>query len=608
MLAVLLTSCSISKKGVIAITKPIRSIEEITSGKQKQLNNADIPHVIAITKLTNNTTDNEAPIVLRAILQSHLSNKNFQLVHSKEVDLKNPNNDLSPQQLAQNLGVDGILTGEVTEYERFYAGIYAHIKLGVDLKLLSKEGDILWQKNQTITSRAGGISTTAWGLLFNAALSALHLENKNLLAAADELGRAIAEDIPEPIGFRGSNKPIIDMVIHDGANKWLKYGDTLAVGIKGQTGLRALIDVESIGTFDLEEKEAGFYQGSIRVDKRWNGSQKVITGKLIDNKGQIGNMLSTTGLVNFDNQEPSNITGLEINFATTNEIKLSWQPNKIEQVTYIVRMQSPNNNLAPIVKETTNNEINFSGKFKAFEKFEFSITANDRANNQSTPTNIIAKTYPIKLTYPKELGSLLAGSYSGVNVLSKDNSPYIINKSTLFTNDSTLLIEPGVNVKFQQATSMTVNGQAYFWGDTKKSAQNIRFNNRSLLSPAKKFLILNGNQTVEINGLLIENAGIGIEINAGKPNFDYLYSHNAKYSALTINGNAIVKLNHCQLSGSTTSAIVLSGRSRLTLENCDFNNNKPFHIQNSSAFAVITNKVNFDKSAVKAILGASKAN
>ena len=156
-LSVLLTSCSVSKKGVIAITKPIRSIEDMTSGNKNELSEAEIPRVIAITQLSNDTDDNEASVVLRAILQSHLSNKNFQLVHTKEVDLKNPNNDLSPEQLAQTLGVDGILTGEVIEYERFYAGIYAHIKLGVDIRLLSRRRHLMGENTNYYLKSRGSI-------------------------------------------------------------------------------------------------------------------------------------------------------------------------------------------------------------------------------------------------------------------------------------------------------------------------------------------------------------------------------------------------------------------------------------------------------------------
>ena len=141
----LLTSCSISTKGTIAITSPIRTLENMTSGEQDKLAISDIPKVIAIAQLSKSTESIEASSALREILQSHLSNKNFQLVHTKEVDLKNPENKLSPQQLAQTLGVDAVVVGEVVEYERFYAGIYAHIKLGVDIELISKDSKTLWQ-------------------------------------------------------------------------------------------------------------------------------------------------------------------------------------------------------------------------------------------------------------------------------------------------------------------------------------------------------------------------------------------------------------------------------------------------------------------------------
>ena len=176
----LLASCSVSTKGTIAITSPIRTLENMTLGEPDKLEISDIPKIIAIAQLSNSTSSPEASSVLRGILQSHLSNKNFQLVHTKEVDFKNPENELSPQQLAQTLGVDAVIVGEVIEYERFYAGIYAHIKLGVDIELVSKDGETLWQKKEVITSRAGGISTTIWGILLNAALAAQHLEDKNL--------------------------------------------------------------------------------------------------------------------------------------------------------------------------------------------------------------------------------------------------------------------------------------------------------------------------------------------------------------------------------------------------------------------------------------------
>ena len=603
----LLTSCSISTKGTIAITSPIRTLENMTSGEQDKLAISDIPKVIAIAQLSNSTESIEASSVLREILQSHLSNKNFQLVHTKEVDLKNPENKLSPQQLAQTLGVDAVVVGEVVEYERFYAGIYAHIKLGVDIELISKDGKTLWQKKEVITSRAGGVSTTIWGILLNAALAAQHLEDKNLFAAADELGRSIANEFPEPDGYIGTAIPTIDMVIHDGANKWLKYNDNLTVGIKGQKGLRAVLDIEGIGSFDLKEQESGIYKTDIIVDKRWNGEQKVITGKLIDNTGQITQMISTTGLVNFDNLKPTNVSELKVDFATTDEIKLSWKNNNQEHVNYKVLMTSLDNNLTEttITKDTN---IVFNGDFEAFKTLEFAVIALDKAENESAKTVVSAKAYPIKLAETSILSSTLSGSYQGINILSKENSPYIVAANTVFTEGSTLIIEPEVKVKFKQGAGITVQGLAYLWGNTKQLPKSIIFESESVQSPAKKFLTLDSSKTIEINGLHLKNSGVGIEIKSGSPRFNHLYSDNAKYSALSINGRANVKIKNCLLNGSSTSAIVLSGRSRLALDKCNFTNNQPFHIQNSSAFPVVAKDVIFDKSTKMPMLGALETN
>ncbi len=604
----LLTSCSISTKGTIAITSPIRTLENMTSGEQDKLKISDIPKVIAIAQLSNSTESIEASSVLREILQSHLSNKNFQLVHTKEVDLKNSDNKLTPQQLAQTLGVDAVVIGEVIEYERFYAGIYAHIKLGVDIELISKDGKTLWQKKEVITSRAGGVSTTIWGILLNAALAAQHLEDKNLFAAADELGRSIADEFPEPAGFIGTTLPTIDMVIHDGANKWLKYNDNLTVGIKGQAGLRAVLDIEGIGSFDLKEQESGVYKTDIIVDKRWNGEQKVITGKLIDNSGQITQMISTTGLVNFDNLKPTNVNQLKVDFATIDEIKLSWASNNQEQVKYKILMTSLDSNLAETTNITKETDIIIKGDFEAFKTLEFTVIALDQAENESAKTVISTKVYPIKLATTTTLSSTLSGSYQGINVLSKDNSPYIVASNTIFTEGSTLIIEPEVKVKFKQGAGITVQGLAYLWGNTKQLPKSIVFESESTQSPAKKFLTLDSSKTIEINGLHLKNSGVAIEIKSGAPRFNHLYSDNAKYSALTIYGQANVKIKNCQLNGSSTSAIVLSGRSRLALNDCNFTNNQPFHIQNSSAFSVIAKDVVFDKSTKMPVLGKLETN
>lgn len=594
----ILSACSVSRKGTIAITKPIRTIEDMTSGEDKQINKEQLPNVIAISKFSNSTSELEAPKILRAVLQSHLSNKNFKLIHNKEVDLKNHNGKLSAQQLADSLGADAVLTGTVTDYESFYAGIYAHIKLGVSLELISKDGDRIWHIDKTITSRAGGVSTSPWGLLLNAALAALHLEDKNLFAAADELGREISKSMPEPEGYKGTSSPAIEMVLHDGADKWFKYGDSISLGIKGDSGNRAIIEIENIGSFDLIESDPGIYTSKINVDKRWQGIERVVTGKLIDSKGQISRSISPMGLVNFDNQKPSNVSNFKADFSTTDNIHLSWSEALEKGITYQVTRSSNNSN-QKVHFVSSASELTLQGPFNPFEVINLSIIAIDKAKNKSFSNEIDVTVYPIQLLDIEELNNQLKGDYFGTSVLTRKHSPYIVTEYTRFMPNSTIVIEPGVKLKFKKTATIEIKGIAYFWG----SKKNIEFSNESMSSASKQYLILNSTNTVEIEGLSLINPGIGIGIKTGDPILKNLKSTQAKYSAINISGNANVSLINCQLFGSSTSAIVLSGRSRLKINTCKLQSNKPFHIQNSSSFAVQLKGVSFDKSASRAVLG-----
>jgi len=594
----MMSACSVSRKGTIAITKPIRTIEDMTSGQDKAINHEKLPNVIAIAKFSNATSESEAPKVLRAVLQSHLSNKNFQLIHNKEIDLKSQKGQLSAQQLADSVGADAVLIGTVTDYESFYAGIYAHIKLGVSLELISKDGDRIWHIDKTITSRAGGVSTSPWGLLLNAALAALHLEDKNLFAAADELGREISKSMPEPEGYQGSTLPLIEMVLHDGADQWFKYGDLISFGLKGDSGNRAIIEIESIGSFDLVETEPGIYTSKISVDKRWQGVDRVVTGKLIDTKGQIARRISPMGLVNFDNLKPANINNFKAEYASTQSIKLSWHKPLENDLNYQVNISSSSQN-KNMVDVSSGGEVTLEGPFNPFEIIDLSIVSVDKAKNKSFPTKLEVTIYPIQISDIEQLESQLKGTYSGTLVLTKANSPYIVSEHTKFLPDSTLLIEPGVKLKFRKTGLIEINGNAYFWGNK----DNIEFSNESTKFPAKKYLLLNSTNTVEINGLSLINPGIGVEIKTGDPILTNIKSKNAKYSALSISGNANVNINNCIFIGSSTSAIIISGRSRLKINKCVLKKNKPFHIQNSSSFAVIAADITFDKSASRAVLG-----
>jgi hypothetical protein len=306
-----LAGCTVSTKDTVLVGPPQRSTSsEVenntgTSGEQQA-----IPSSIAILPFSNVTEEKVAGPLLRQVINSQLSGRNFSVMHPGEVDKRLPSGPLDHTQMASYLGVEGVLVGEVVDFERFFAGIYSEIRLGIKLSLYNTKGDVVWTGEHEVTQRAGGVSTTAWGLLLNAAIAAMNLDDENLLAAADELGRKVAFEFPQPRFYKGSAGPLIESVIHDKAGKWLRYGDVIEVGVKGEAGLQAFVELGNQLRTELKEVEPGVYISEIPVQPDWNEQRVPVTGILQDTDGSTNTLLSITGLVNFDNEAPPPVTNL----------------------------------------------------------------------------------------------------------------------------------------------------------------------------------------------------------------------------------------------------------------------------------------------------------
>jgi hypothetical protein len=182
VLAVTLTGCTLSTDETISVEQlpSISSDEKVGIAPELE---SGVPRVIAVLPFTNETDDAAAPGILRTTIQNHLSSKNFLITSYSEVEqLIDSSPSMSPGQAARSLGVDAVITGNITDVELLHAGVYAQIELGVTLAMVDRNDRVIWQEQRSVTSRAGGVSTSPWGLRLNAAFATLHLTEKNLLA------------------------------------------------------------------------------------------------------------------------------------------------------------------------------------------------------------------------------------------------------------------------------------------------------------------------------------------------------------------------------------------------------------------------------------------
>lgn len=576
------TGCSVSSKKTVNVSEPISTIKTVMGDVEveKVVSEDKIPRSMAVMPLINDTDEDIASQLLRSVIQNHFSSKNFQLMNWQEVDRQlafasNPA-DVDPQKAIQQLGVDAVLVGHVTEFNLLHAGIYAEISMTVDLKLINSSGEAIWTANENVTTRAGGISTTPWGLLLNAATATMHLSEKNMLAAADDLGRVLAKKIPQPSGYQGSTGPTIDYVLHDGGGKALNYGTTLHLGLRGEPGQRASISIDGVQSYELPEMEPGVYVKTIPVSASWNNEGAMVIGRLTDKMGTITTLISSTGLVKFDNIAPAPVSNVKLSTGENNNT-VSWSVTDSDSVKY--RVYSVKDDRRTLLGESDVNSLSLEN-MPMFASVRLEVDALDSAGNASNPAVINTKIYPVAgVENATTANSAIDINTSGSILLSAAKSPYTLSGRLHIAEGEQLFVEPGVELMMTQGGSLDIEGDAWFWGQD----NTIKIAAKANQAPSE-FIKLHSKGSVQLNNVSIENGNIGVSIEAGAPQFNGVSFVNNQYNAVLISGSSAPNFNQCHFEGSLTAGVVISDYAKPIFKDSMFKNNRPFHIQSSAVY------------------------
>lgn len=564
-------------------TNPTVEVKKDKAPKQ----NDGLPTSIAILPFNNLTTQETAPAILRYTLFGHLASSNYRFSHLKDVDnrlvILNPETKLQLDDagmLTDLLGVEGLLYVDVLSYDKIYAGIYAQITFEVRVTLVNSSGKILWQEEFDEVSREGGISANALAMLYNIAMTAMHLSDENTLAVADKLGRKIAKAFPQPKQYRTSNASFIETVLHNGILKPLRYSESIEVGIKGEANKIASVSIEGINkVFPLQEQEPGIYMGVVNVEHGWNGTNLMLTGQLVDSTGAVSKYVSSVGLLNFDNTPPKavNVSRHKID---SESVTLEWQGEEADLQYAIYQIEGAQRRL---IAETTVPTYSWPHVVKLFDTLQIAISVKDSAGNKGPESVYSASVYPLPSMYKATdwQQSRLPQSIQGQVILRQKDGPYMVDQKVVLQSGSSLYIEPDTEITFTNAGNLTVQGSLFTFGQN-----SIKMRPLSSVVTGQTFLSLDSTEHVEIDGLHISDAGIGIEVLKGKPVIKQCQIMNSQYSAMSVVNNAMIMINNCEFKGSNTSAIVVADQARLSISGSTFTDNFPFHIQNSSIYEV----------------------
>jgi len=166
------------------------------------------PKSIAILPFGNQTDSEDIDEIVRTTFYSHLSAQPYQDIELHEVDrkLKRYNlmaydklDDVSAKRLGRILHADAVVVGEVTEFQRVYAGLYSQMAVGASITVWdTRTGQKIWSDEHVTRNHEGGIPLAITDLAMIGIRSGMNLTESEKIKTVDELSRHFTNRIPIP--------------------------------------------------------------------------------------------------------------------------------------------------------------------------------------------------------------------------------------------------------------------------------------------------------------------------------------------------------------------------------------------------------------------------
>ena len=585
----LFPACTLTTKDSLVISGPIGTGG--VESRDTSVSGQKLPRIVAILPFINKTGKPEAFDVVRRTIFNHFSSKNYLSLHIQEIDrrLKAGGFDTPEQiestessQISKILGVDGLLYGEITHYDRTFVGIYSQVAVGVRLRFVDASGTEIWKGEKVARSHAGGISTTPVGLIMSAISAGIHMREVNLFRASDDLGRDLIASIPEEKRFDPVQLPLIKEVVHDGVGRILHYGDALSIAMEGDPGNTASARIEGIGLIDLAETEPGMYSSKINIGKDLNISEKPLIGILQNKLGHKREWISPIGLVDIDNIPPK---ALRNQTAESHDgiISISWASPEDRDIDCfrITASDSPHGAYQEIASVK---DLRFEDKgLENFVMKYYRITAVDRAKNESPYAEISGRPLPDKRFAEGEiLKGTIPEEIDGVKILTREGGPYRLLKKSRLLSSGVLLVEPGAEIMVGPDAHMEISGELQIYGSRNNMARVSGIDG----GPFNYFIRAESEKPVSIRGLEVRGCGIPVTISAGSPGIIDCRLIDNRFSALEISGDSRPLIRNTEINTSSSGGVVVSDHAQPRFENNTFRNNRPFHILSSSPYKI----------------------
>lgn len=527
---------------------PLDALKSITDTAVGLFKKDNVPKTVAVLPFTGEGTDEDKK-ELRITFNNHISSKKFENIKLDEIDEKiaiieketgKKWSDLDNITLANKLGVDGLFYVEVLGIEKVYAGVYGSLSIKVKARLVSSEkGEVVWEKEDSVAERSGGVPLSPWGAISTAISSALVLRDTVKISLMDKLFREMAKTIPEPKVSVMRKPPVVFSVITNAKDSPFRLGAEILVAVKGEPGCLAKFEIPDIAKdIPLTEIEPGNYVGKYIVNEGDNGKNKLMKVVLFSPKTKLETTYPVFHPIELDSIPPNEVSSL-IAEGLKDKVRLSWE--KMDDVKDYFIQRSESGDFVDL-GITQVNEY-FDDTAVIGKTYYYRVFARDTAGNLSKPSEI-------KFYYVKKGPTDISGSIVENTVFYKDASPYVVRGNLFISKGIEVVVEPGVLIVFDNNTELKINGSFKLNGNKKDPITIKGSNFRLIVSDAGDNALIGNNFVIEGGSeFVVSNSGVSLgEVEIS--NFE---------NGLVVERNGIVNAEQVTIKNSKTGLVLKDG-------------------------------------------------
>ncbi len=466
--------CAVVTESTV-ITPPIRSLFEGTY-KTDPFMAKNMPRTVAVLPFVNEADSQKGSEEVRRGFYNHFSSLPFADMQIQRVDSLLRKADLmgdpkelakkTPQELGKILGVDAVVYGTVSNFDKLFLALYSQVSVGAEVKMYdTKTGHFLWSGKHTARIHEGGISTTPVGIVAVVIATSLNMRDIQLLRACDDLFRDMVKTIPVPSLAEALRPPSITLLTQDTKNLPKKAGDEIKVVLQGAPKMLASF---SIGDYrkhiDMQETEPGWYLGTYRVVPGDNVRQAIITGRLAlaNDPGNFSEWVDAVGTVTLKTtppDAPANVVAV----GRDRIVQLRWNKSADPDLAgyRVYRSATPLSGFVEVAKteftEFTDRDPSLQNGTSSY----YQVTAMDLAGNESVRKDAVAG-MPVAPGPTPVKGVIDADTtwHAGA-------SPYVMTGPVTVRDQAVLTIQPGTEIRSEDAP-LLVEGRLLARGDSER--------------------------------------------------------------------------------------------------------------------------------------------